>query len=258
MQKRLPILAIIAIALAVPAWSQAPSDPVYARLGLWDVERAGRADFEASAVRHIKPVLDRLFDDGVILEFGMDAADLHQEDNFSHELWFSASSLANLAHATDALGAMEKGLSDSDRARMMGSVTRHEDSQVVSLIFRSRTASISGGFSSSTSETLKPGQGQAYQQWFATNIQPVYEELMEQGAVTAFGMDADQIHSGSVNNRTVWQILPNAESLDIVEGAFREAFPPDKMAQLLGRWSEIVDTEAHRDSTSRVLFYRVR
>ena len=108
---------------------------------------------------------------------------------------------------------------------------------------------------------MQPGKAQDYQELWDKYTKPVLEQLYKDGAVTAYGVDTELVHTGDPTLRFFWQVLPDADALDKVEAAFdaaREKRTPEERRAIGQSFAELTDAAAHRDSRSNIVFYSVR
>ena len=90
---------------------------------------------------------------------------------------------------------------------------------------------------------------------------PVLEQLYADGAVTAYGVDAEVVHTGDPGLRFFWQVLPDADALDKVEAAYaaaRAKRSPEERRSIGMAFAELTDPTAHRDSQANVIYYSAK
>jgi hypothetical protein len=76
--------------------------------------------------------------------------------------------------------------------------------------------------------------------------------------VTAYGIDAELVHTSDPGLRFFWQLMPDAAAMDKVEAAFaaaREKRSPEERRAVGMAFNELRDPEARRDSESQILCY---
>ena len=99
-----------------------------------------------------------------------------------------------------------------------------QDSFVESVVYRASSGSIHGGYLSVRELQVKPDQGDAFLEWYGKYIQPVYEGLIQDGTIVAFGLDEEEYSTSTPRGRTSWFITANAERIDQVDDAFNKHF----------------------------------
>ena len=150
------LLAATIWSLAVPL--AAEDKTIYAREADWDVSRSEWGNWANNFEKNTQPVLEKLFADGVIVEWWFSATSLHSEDGYTHTTGYSANSLANLQRALDALVEAGSNQSEDERRAFAGAVKKHRDSLLRSVVYRSRTAKIEDGYSAAPQTRSNAGR----------------------------------------------------------------------------------------------------
>jgi hypothetical protein len=256
----LSTLAVLGMAL--PAMAQDPA-ALYTRVASWHIAREHWDTYEAFNRQTQKPVLDKLLADGVIVEYGFDTTTVHTEKGGTHSNWFSARTLANLERALAALVSADLKLSTEERKKSdtIFSGENHRDLIMRSLEYRLTSASLSGGYDVTSSVRVKPGKGAQYRELWQKYARPVYEQLLREGAVVAFGMDAEFIHTDDPGTRITWYVVRDADSLDKVETAFESArarLSKEEAEARMRAFSEVLVEGVHRDGMYRILSYAAK
>ena len=68
--------------------------------------------------------------------------------------------------------------------------------------------------------SVKPGQGSEYRSYWDEHTQPVFEGLLADGTMVAYGLTVEDLITEGFGGRTSWYIVPNADALDTVQAAF--------------------------------------
>jgi hypothetical protein len=254
-------LAVGVLGLAVVPALRAQDQPVvYTRVAQWQIARPHWSAYEKDLKKNTVPVMEKLLADGVIVEFGADRQSVHTPDGYTHSTWFSAKSLANLEKALDTLVESESKLTPEERRRgdtdFAG--TRHADLILRSVQFRNRTVKMEKGYGTVSVQKMLPGKAQDYQELWDKYTKPILEQLYKDGAVTAYGIDTELIHTGDQSLRFFWQVVPDAEALDKVEAAFdaaRQKRTPEERRAIGQAFAELRDPAAHRDSQANIVVY---
>jgi hypothetical protein len=256
------LLAATVGSLAVPVAAQ--DETLYARSSNWAVERSAWDSFEDSFKKNTQPVLEKLFADGVITEWWFDADSLHSEDGYTHSIGWSATSLANVERVLDALDEANEKLSEEERTKRTRAfatpLKKHRDRLLRSVVYRSRTATIENGYFGASANQAKRGKGRAYRDWWKQYLKPVYDQLFEDGVLTAYGLDVEYLHQ-TPGLATDWFAVADADGLDKVEAAFASAFggrSSEERRAIFDAVREISVPGTHRDFMSRIIHYSVK
>ncbi len=130
-----------------------------------------------------------------------------------------------------------------------------------SVSFKNRTVKTDKGYGQVSAQKLLPGKGQDYQELWDKYTKPVLEQLYKDGAVTAYGVDTELIHTGDQGFRFYWQVMPDADALDKVEAAFeaaRQKRTPEERRAIGQAFAELRDPAGHRDSQASIVFYSAK
>ena len=220
------LTCLFALVLAGPLAAQ-DEERTYTRVALWQVDRARWSDFVEWFERYDQPVMEQLFEDGTIIEWGLDASSLHRADGYTHSTWFSATSLAGLERVLDAFdAAMEAHGDEGTRALadFASMITKHRDYLLRDLVRGSSGARLDGGYWVGSFLNAKPGQGSEYRSYWDEHTQPVFKSLLANGTIVAYGLTVEDMITEGFGGRTSWYIVPNADALDTVRAAFRASW----------------------------------
>jgi hypothetical protein len=252
------------IGLAVASTVRAEDQPVvYTRVAQWQIARPLWGAYEKDLKKNTVPVMEKLLAEGVIIEFGADRTSVHTPDGYTHSSWFSARSLANLEKALDTLIESENKLTPEERRKLDTDFagTRHADLLLRSVAFRNRTVKTDKGYGTVSVQKMQPGKAQEYQELFDKYNKPILEQLYKDGAVTAYGIDAELVHTSDASLRFFWQVVPDGEALDKVEAAFeaaRQKRSPEERRAIGQAFAELRDGAAHRDSQANIIYYSAK
>ena len=263
MKKRiLAFLVVFSALLCIVAPLAAQDDAgIYFRLALWDVKRTHWSSYEENFTKNQKPILDKLFAEGVITEWAVTADSIHTEDGYTHATWWSGKDLASLQRVIDAYDERDEQLSEAERkkrtAELTGSIQNHRDGLGRSLVFRSRSTQTDEGFFFTSSVQVKPGKGREYRESWEKRNKATYERLLNEGTILAYGMDVEFIHTEAPGGFIVWRAVPSLEADAKVRAALRAndtRTPEERQAMRQALFVE----GSHRDSMSRIIHYVVK
>ena len=252
------------LALAVVSTVRAEDQPVvYTRVAQWQIARPNWGAYEKDLKKNLVPVMERLLADGTITEFGADRTTVHSPDGYTHSTWFCARSLAGLEKALDALVESESKLLPEERRKQDTDFagTKHADLILRSVTYHNRAVKTERGYGTVSAQKMLPGKAQDYMALYDKYTKPILEQLYKDGALTAYGVDAELVHTGDPAFRFFWQMLPDADALDKVQAAFdaaREKRTPEERRAISQSFAELTDATAHRDSQASVILYSVK
>jgi hypothetical protein len=237
----------VALPSAVPLWADSHEDekPVttYTRVALWDVDRDHWSDFVDLFATHDKPILEKLFADGMITEWGIDANGLHTPDGYTHSTWYSASSMSALAKAGEAYMAAWDEIDDPDAdAAFNAMIGRHRDYILETEGMRSAAATLEGGYFQGHMVKVTRDKWKDFSSYWKHRMKPVYERLLSDGAIVAYGLSGEAIVTEHPMMVEWWYIMADADGFDTVEAAFDASWEEMDEEGRRARWLSIMDT----------------
>ena len=250
--------------LAVVSTVTAEDQPVvYTRVAQWQIARPNWGAYEKDLKKTRSRSWRSCWPTASITEFGADRTTVHSPDGYTHSTWFSARSLADLEKALDALVESESKLTPEERRKQDTDFagTKHADLILRSVAYHNRTVKTEKGYETVSVQKMQPGKAQDYMALYDKYTKPVLEQLYKDGALTAYGVDAEVVHTGDPAFRFFWQMLPDADALDKVQAAFdaaREKRTPEERRAIGEAFAELTDASAHRDSRPNVIYYSVK
>jgi hypothetical protein len=258
--------ALAAVMVVAPAQPAAAADEkpkvTYTRVALWDVERAHWGDFVTMFESNEKAILEKLMADGHISEWGIDAEGLHHPEGYTHSTWYSAGSLGGLAKASEAFDAAWKAMGadklkaiDTEFAAM---IVKHRDYLLRTENLRSAAATLDGGYYHGHFIQVTRGKGSDFEGYFENRIKPVYESLMQQGVVVAYGMSAEEITTDHPMNHSIWYMVRDAAGLDAVKAAFdavTDGMSEEERRARRASFMDLVEEDSYRENITSVIHW---
>jgi hypothetical protein len=242
-------LSVVGLIGVVPSRAQTSDQskpPVYTYISEWAVPRAQWAEM-VKVDEQDRPLMEKLISDGTITGYGAFTNIIHQEGEPTHGTWFSATSEGNLLKALEAVYAQP----GSTTAPVEGAA-KHWDYMVVSHVYNQRPGKSEGGYLAGDHWDVKPGQMRAYMDLVKSSLVPVFEKMLADGTVTAYGIDTEDFHTGKLGRVTFYFTTPDAAAFDKASKVMDEAF--DKNPALNSAFLSMVDREGHRDFLDRLRY----
>jgi hypothetical protein len=235
------LLATSPLQAQAPAAGEKP--PIYIYSADWAVPRAQWGDMEKLDASE-RPLLDKLVADGTLISYGSYSNLIHQEGEFTHGSWFTATSEGNLLKALEAIYAQP-----SNVLSPVQGASKHWDSILTGSVYNQKPGSYNGYLTWSVWQ-VKQGQGQAYANLMKTQFVPVLEKLLAEGTITTYGLLTEDYHTDKVGRAYDFFTVPDAASLDKANKAIDDliAANPD----IMNSRRTMVDTEGHRDYLVRL------
>ncbi len=218
--------------------------PMYSYVGNWAIPRSQWAEMTKSQANDQK-MLDKAISGGTIVGYGYDTNLVHDPDGATHDDWWSSTSLAGVLNVLDQ--AYKSG---SSTAPVLQSATKHWDSIYVSRYYNWHSGSWKDVYTHGSSYKLKADAPQdALDTLCKTMIVPLMEKALADGTIHEYEIDTEAIHTHAPGTFIIFYIAANAEGLDKVGSAIRDAFK----ANLLNgpAFSSMTDSSEHRDFLAR-------
>lgn len=238
------VFAMLCLLLVAPivASAQQQEAPIYTYVALWNVPRAQWADFTAFREKNNRPVLERMYADGTIVSWGSFATVVHEENGYTHGTWYAATSIAALQRVLEELLKLPPNPAAAG--------AKHRDHLLRSLVHRRRTTSTTSGYLSVAAFQAQPGRGGEWLDLWKRYFQPMYDEWLAKGTISAYEVEVEQIHTENPNWRYIVTVAPNAEALDKITAAISALF--EKNPTLGAAFAPLSVPGAHWDYLARV------
>jgi hypothetical protein len=234
-------------------------DPLYTRNELWEVKRQDWSRFVAEFERVDKPALERLFAEGKISEWGIEAFSLHAPGEYTHGYFYSANGMGPLTDAGDAWSKAidEAGYTEHEFAPLVQS---HQDQIFRNIRMRSKGGTYKDAFAFFSEFHVEPGQGGAYTEFWEEGVQARMQALFEAGQIIAYGLVAEEIQTREPTWRMSWYVAASADGFDAGRRAFMtswQGMSEEEREALRQRYWSLIQVETVREQTSSLLYYQV-
>jgi len=178
------------------------------------------------------PVRDKLMADGVILAWGMETPILRYPGGTTNLIWFS---VANMEGVDKVLMAMEaqqakleaeakanKSKPPSVRIAEAVDMSKTRDWLTVDQVFQVGPNPAPGVLPVTRYNFIKvkPGMAADYRRTWEKYNKPVFDKLMADGVILAFGLSAEAIKTDGDFTHFVWMATANMAGLDKIAAAF--------------------------------------
>jgi hypothetical protein len=181
------------------------------------------------------PVRDKLLADGVIMAWGMETPLLRYPGGTTHLIWFTVADYAGVEKVINAMEARQAKLAaDEARARPKPAMTTAEriratidmtktrdwlTRDLVAVIGPNPAAGVLP-VTRSNFVTVKPGKGPDYRRTWEKYNKPVFDKLVADGVVLAFGLAAEDVKTDGDWTHFVWIATASMAAADKIGPAF--------------------------------------
>lgn len=217
--------------------------PLYTYVSSWAIPRARWADMAKDDAATVK-VLDHDLADGTIVAYGNDETLVHTVEGDTHSGWWCAMSMAGLFNTLDQFYKNGSAMSP-----VLVSATKHWDAVYVSRFYAWRSGTVKGYVHGAVYELKPEAPADSVTLVSKTFIVPLFEKLMADGAVQAYQVAEQEIHTANPNQFFIFFITAKAEGLDKVDAALGAAIKANGLAG--PAFGSMVDFSHHRDDLGR-------
>jgi hypothetical protein len=278
------LLCFLVVALLFPAlgWAQqAPMGPQ--PLTFW-YEYAINPGKDADFVELVKtvgqPVRDKLMDEGVVLAWGLETDLLRVPGSATHIIWYSVADYAGVAKVDAAMAAQIAKLDDeaaksgmtkkgtktagvSERVREVADVSKTRDYLTRDLVFATASGAPPADLLPWTRFAFvkaKPGKGPEYRKAWDKYNKPIYDKLVADGVILAYGLSVEEIRTDGEFTHFTWFATKNLGDMDKVRAAFladRDRRSQDEQDAINNLFANLLDLDASRQEVTRSLIFHL-
>ena len=228
------------------------------------------------------PVRDKLMTEGVILAWGMDTPVLRYPGGTTHLIWFSVANwdgvekvLRGMEAQLQKLAAEEaKRVESAHASKQKPAMTTAERSREVFDMSKTRdwlTRDLlsnygpppASGFLPITRYNfvkVKPGKATDYRRAWEKYNKPVYDKLVADGVVAAYGLGVEEVKTDGEFTHFIWVAMANMAAFDKVGPAFtadrgrRSEEERNSIAELFG---SLTEPDKARSMVMRARIFRI-
>ena len=222
----------------------AEKPPVYTFVMEWDVPRAMWGDYEKQMAT-TSDTLKKSVEDGTLVAYGMFSTVAHQEGSANHGTWITASSIANLMKVLDVLRASPTSTSP------VISASKHWDLLVSSKDYAAHSGTFTNGYLRVATWIGKEAGNDPGGKIEKASMVAMLEKLMADGALHAYSLDREIIHTMDANAFFVVLVTNGPEGLDKFNAAVEDMGKNNPTA--LAAFRSLLSENGHRDSLAKVM-----
>jgi hypothetical protein len=184
------------------------------------------------------PVRDRLMAEGVVMAWGVETPILRYPGGTTHLIWFTVENwagvekvlngmeaqLAKLAaqEAQAARGRQRPAMTTAERSRSVFDMSKTRDWLIRDLVASYGPPPAAGvlPFARYNFVKVKPGKGGDYRRTWERYNKPVFDKLVADGTVLAYGLAAEEVKTDGEFTHFVWIATPSMAAADKIGPAF--------------------------------------
>ena len=216
---------------------------VYTFVMEWDVPRAMWGDYDKQMAT-TNETLKKSVDDGTLISYGMFSTVLHQDGAANHGTWMTSSSIANLMKVLDVLRASPTSTSP------VVSASKHWDYLVSGRDYAAHSGTFTNGYLRVATWISKESANDPGGKIEKASMVALCEKLMADGALHAYSIDREIIHTMDANAFFVVLVTNGPEGLDKFNAAVDDMGKNNPTA--LAAFRSLLSDSGHRDTLAKV------
>ena len=226
------------------------------------------------------PVRDKLMADGVVLAWGMETPILRSPGGTTHLIWFSVANFEGVEKVLNAMEAQQVKLA-ADEARAAGSSSSKQAPMTTAQRARETfdstktrdwlTRDILSNYGPNPPAgvlpvtrynfvKVKPGKGTEYRQAWEKYNKAVYDKLVADGVVLAYGLAAEAIKTDGDFTHFIWVATANMAGADKIAAAFAAVNArrtEAERAEVAATFTSLTDPDMSRSVVTKSRIFRL-
>jgi hypothetical protein len=269
--RRLLLLPISLLLLSFNAMAQQPQPLTF----YYDYTvNAGKEDEFMNLIKTVgAPVRDKLMAEGVVLAWGMETPVLRYPGGTTHLIWFS---VANWDGVDKVLTAMEAQLAKiaADEAKTKPAKTTAQRTREVFDMSKTRdwlSRDVVANYGPPPAAgvlpvtrynfiKVKPGKSGEYRATWEKYNKPVFDKLVTDGVILAYGMSVEEVKTDGDFTHFVWMATANMGGLEKIAAAFaadRARRTEDERKTINDLFTDVTEPDKARSVVTRLRIFRL-
>jgi hypothetical protein len=230
------------------------------------------------------PVRDKLMAEGVVMAWGIETPVLRYPGGTTHLIWFSVNNWDGVEKVLNAMEAQQARLATeeakaadearrnkqkpamttAERIREVFDMDKTRDWLTRDLVSNYTTANPPAGLLPVTRYNfvkVKPGKGTDYRRTWEKYNKPVFDKLIADGTVLAYGLAVEDIKTDGDFTHFVWIATSNMAGMDKVGAAFaadRARRSEEERTAIGELFSSVLEPNASRSIVTRSRIFKVQ
>ena len=275
-------LALLLVCSAVMAQQTQPQQQPLTFYYDYTVRPGQEAEFMELVKTVGAPVRDKLMADGVILAWGIETPVLRYPGGTTHLIWFS---VANWGGVDKVLSGMEtqlqkmaiedaKRIESAHASKQKPPMTTAERQQAVFDMSKTRdwlardlVANYGPNPPAGTLPVtrynfikVKPGMSADYRRTWEKYNKPVFEKLVADGALLAYGLSVEEVKTDGDFTHFVWMATADMGGLDKIAAAFaadRARRSDEEQSAIAAQFASVTEPDKARSVVTRSRIFRL-
>lgn len=281
MKKRV-IFCLLAVLLSCVSAAAQQAQQQFQPLTFWyeySVNPGKESEFMDLVKTVGQPVRDKLMSEGVVLAWGLQTPLLRVPGNSTHVIWYAVADYAGVGKVDAAMAAQiakldeeaakggvakkgQKSTGVTERLREIADMSKVHDYLTRDLVIgfsQSGPADVLP-FSRYNFVKVKPGKGSEFRKVWEKYNKPVFDKLVADGVVLAYGLAVEDIRTEGSFTHFVWYDVKDLASFDKVRAAFiadRDRRSQEEQDAIGDAFIGLQDMDAQRSEVDRSLIMHV-
>jgi hypothetical protein len=247
---------------------------------VYTVNPGKEADFMDLVKTVGQPVRDKLMADGVVLAWGVETPLLRVPGNSTHAIWYAVNDWSGVEKVDSAMRAQIAKLDEdamkaapakkgqkssgsvSDRIREDVDMSKTHDYLTRDLVIGLSATAPSGilPYTRFNFVKVKPGKGGDYRKAWEKYNKPVFDKLLADGVLLAYGLAVEEVRTTGDFTHFVWMDTKDLAGMDKIRTAFiadREHRTQEEQDAIANLFGSLLDVDAARSVVDRSLIFHV-
>ena len=235
---------------------------------------AGKEDELMNLVKTVgAPVRDKLMAEGVILAWGMETPVLRYPGGTTHLIWFSVANWEGIEKVQNAMEAQLAKLAAEEAKTKPAKTTAQLQRETFDMsktrdwLARDVTANYgpppAAGVLPVTRYNFikaKPGKSAEYRATWEKYNKPVFDKLVTEGVILAYGMSVEEVKTDGDFTHFVWMATANMAGLEKIGAAFaadRQRRTEDERKAINDLFTDVTEPDKARSIVTRSRIFRL-
>lgn len=194
--------------------------------------------------KYDKPMLDGLFADGTVLDWGEDVAIMKREGIATHRVWVSTPDYTSMEKVIAGFNRMQTPQEDVARYLEVANLSKLHERYFRSILFSGPRVSPARSLTIYSVVKVNTGKDDDWLALFERHRKPLLDKWLAEGVVHSYGVNVEDLHTESLGGRWIWVTVTNLAQADTILAEFDRAATDPAFAAL-------TDLSAHRDYVYR-------
>ena len=218
------------------------------------------------------PVRDKLLADGVIQAWGMETPVLRSPGGTTHLIWFAVANWDGVEKVLNGMEAQQAKMAAAEaQSKAKTTAERQRETFDMSKTRDWLTRDIVTAFGPNPAAgvlpitrynfvKVKPGKGAEYRATWEKYNKPVFDKLLADGVVLAYGLAAEEVKTDGDFTHFVWMATANMSGLDKIAAAFaadRARRTEAERSQITEAFTSVTDPDMSRSMVTRSRIFKL-